>query len=376
MTNAQLRQNPKKQQESVSSAAALLRAVASPHPKGGSQQRSRIALADLGPQKTAHTYGGRVRRLFPGYHRAAVVGSGWSIGVRGVITSGLLVACGVGLTVGCGGTTTELGAGDEHGGGGTGGVGSESDAGEQGGTGAVDAYCVPGEQRTCYDSCGVGVWTCNATGTGFSECVCPGTGGSGGVQASCSNVTPCGGDVVGTWNVTLSCLTVGGELNLSWLGVDCSSAPVTGSLQVSGTWTAYADGTYSDNTTTTGTESLEMLDRCLRVEGTCITCSRISAPLSSVGFTSVECVDNATGDPGECGLGCTCSATVDQAGGLGVAPMFPSATGTYTVAGGTLTITEGEQEYSYCVSGTTLTVTPLSADTTGTLTGTVVLQRQ
>ena len=346
--------------------------------------------------------------------------------MRGARTSGLLVACGVGLSVSCGGTTTELGAGEMHGGGGTGGIRNESDAGEQGETGAEDAHCVPGEQRTCYGSCGLGLWTCNATGTGFSECVCPGSGGTGGVGggspsctpsytepctcpngatsyrtcnpdrtwgdcqctepatggsvggvASCSNVTPCGGDVVGTWNVTSSCLTVGGELNLSWLGVGCSSAPVTGSLHVSGTWTAEADGTYSDNTTTTGTETLELLDSCLSVSGTCTTCARLGAPLASVGYASVTCEEDPNIEPSpECGLGCTCSATIDQAGGIGVAPMFPSASGTYTVSGSTLTITAGEQEYSYCVSGTTLILTPQSVGRTGTLTGTVVLQRQ
>ncbi len=381
----------------------------------------------LGAPETAHAYGGRVPRLFSRYHRAAVVGSGWSMGVRGVRTSGLLVACGVGLSVSCGGTTTELGAGEVPGGGGTGGVRGESDASDQGEAGAVDAYCVPGEQRTCYDSCGAGVWTCNATGTGFSECVCPGSGGTGGVgggspscppsyaepctcpdgatsyhtcnpdwtwgdcqcrqpatggsgggDASCSNVTPCGGDVVGTWNVTSSCLTVSGDMDLSHVGLDrCESVSVTGSLEVTGTWTAYADGTYSDNTTTTGTETFELLGSCLRVSGTCTVCSRIGGAIASVGYASVTCEEDPNSEPSpECGLGCTCSGTIDQAGGLGVAPMYPSASGTYTVAGSTLTITASEQEYSYCVSGTTLSMTPRSAPTTGTLTGTVVLQRQ
>jgi len=218
--------------------------------------------------------------------------------------------------------------------------------------------------------------TGGATGVGGSAGAGGTPGGTGGGPATCSNVTPCGGDVVGTWDVTSSCLTVSGDMNMSSFGLGCTSAPVTGSLQVAGTWTADADGTYSDNTTTTGEEQIDLPGECLSVSGTCTTCSRISAPLSSVGFASVSCVDNPNGSPSECGTGCTCSATVDQAGGLGVAPTFPSASGTYTVAGGTLTITEGEQEYSYCVSGNTLTMTPQSGDRTGTLTGTVVLQIQ
>ena len=32
----------------------------------------------------------------------------------------------------------------------------------------------------------------------------------------------------------------------------CTTVPVTGSLHVTGTWTANSDGTYTDNTVTTG----------------------------------------------------------------------------------------------------------------------------
>src|ERR1700730_4305990 len=39
------------------------------------------------------------------------------------------------------------------------------------------------------------------------------SGSSGGGGGSCSNVTPCGGNVVGTWAATSSCLTVSGALD-------------------------------------------------------------------------------------------------------------------------------------------------------------------
>src|SRR4051812_49023030 len=81
-----------------------------------------------------------------------------------------------------------------------------------------------------------------------------GTAGTGGGGASCPNVTPCGGNVVGTWTVASSCLTVSGALDLGLVGAGCPSAPVTGTLAVTGTFTANADGTYSDNTITTGQE--------------------------------------------------------------------------------------------------------------------------
>src|SRR6266540_973482 len=74
----------------------------------------------------------------------------------------------------------------------------------------------------------------NGTG-GSSGSSSGGSTGSGG--SSCPSVEPCGGDVVGTWTVSSSCLTVTGELDLALVGAGCPSAPVTGSLKVDGTWT-------------------------------------------------------------------------------------------------------------------------------------------
>ena len=84
----------------------------------------------------------------------------------------------------CGGTTTELGHGEEHGGGGTGG---EWDSDHQGAAGGTETFCHPGEVRACVADCGTwsrGTSTCNATGTGFGECTCVGSGGGAGVGGS------------------------------------------------------------------------------------------------------------------------------------------------------------------------------------------------
>ena len=107
-----------------------------------------------------------------------------------------------------------------------------------------------------------------------------GTGGSSsgtGGGSSCPNVTACGGNVVGTWTVSSSCLNVTGNLDVSTFGVGCAPAvSVTGgALQVTGTWTANSNGTYSDNTTTTGTEQITVPPACLTVSGTLTTCDRI-----------------------------------------------------------------------------------------------------
>ena len=56
-----------------------------------------------------------------------------------------------------------------------------------------------------------------------------GTAGTGG--PSCPNGTACGGDVVGTWNVTSSCLGLSGALDVALVGLDprtCTSATISG----------------------------------------------------------------------------------------------------------------------------------------------------
>src|SRR4051812_7167671 len=107
----------------------------------------------------------------------------------------------------------------------------------------------------------------NPTGTGGSTS--SGTAGVGGTTGSggtgggttCPNVTACGGNVVGTWNVTSSCLALGGKLDISLAGLDptsCTNVGITGSLNVSGSWTGNADGTYMDGATTMGTARLDL----------------------------------------------------------------------------------------------------------------------
>ncbi len=210
--------------------------------------------------------------------------------------------------------------------------------------------------------------TGGAGGAGSDTGGAGGSSGSGGGPASCSYVTPCGGDLVGTWTVDASCLAVSGVLDLSSFGLGCSQASVTGTLGVTGTWTANADGTYADNTITTGQEQIHLAAECLSVASTAITCERVGGPLESLGYSAVSCTDAANG-------ACSCAATVDQAGGIGLAPLYASTEGDFTTSGAELVITTGEQEYAYCVSGATLTLTPQSASRTGTLTGTVQLQQ-
>ncbi|HVY39831.1 MAG TPA: hypothetical protein VHM31_17960, partial [Polyangia bacterium] len=199
------------------------------------------------------------------------------------------------------------------------------------------------------------------TGSGGSA-----SGGSPG-GGSCPNVAACGGSAVGTWVVSSSCLKVSGTLDLGAFGAGCPTAPVTGTLQVNGSWTAKADGTYTDDTTTTGTEQITLDKSCLVISSTPVTCAGAASLLVALGYATFQCTDASGG-------GCDCTATVNEKGGLGVVSPAPSTDGNFATSGNLLTLTDvGETKYDYCATGTTLTVTPRSSSPT--LTGTIAFQK-
>jgi len=227
-------------------------------------------------------------------------------------------------------------------------------------------------------SAGLMSWACSSSGLGGSS----GSGGqsasggatggtpgagTGGAGASCSNVTACGGDLTGTWTVKSSCLKVSGNLDLSLFGAGCPLGPVTGDLTVTGTWTVNADGTYSDDTVTSGTEQITLGPSCLVISSTKVTCAGAGSLLTSLGYMSLTCTSAADG-------GCNCTGTVHQTGGIGLVVPSPSTAGSTTRAGNVVTVSgdSGDAHYDYCVSGNTLTMTPQSGNPT--MTGTIVLQ--
>jgi len=200
-----------------------------------------------------------------------------------------------------------------------------------------------------------------------------GGGGAGTNQptdaSACSNVEPCGGDVVGSWTVTSTCLTVTGALDLSLVGAGCPSAPVTGSLHVIGTWTANANGTCTDSTVTSGDEQITLEASCLVISSTPTNCDGAASLLAGgLGLSELHC-------PSAEGGGCNCSGTVKQTGTIGFASPAPTTNGNYGTSDNVLTIAgdSGETQYAYCVSGNKMTMTPKS--TKPTMTGTIVLQR-
>ena len=151
----------------------------------------------------------------------------------------------------------------------------------------------------------------------------------------------------------------------SLFGMSCETAPVTGTLQVSGTWTANANGTFTDATKTTGTEKLTLPVACLTLSAAKVTCDRLAAVMEGAYYETVNCTDSADG-------GCACTATVNQTGTMGFVVSSANTDGNFTTANSTITITQDSTSYAYCASSNKLTITPQG--TSPITTGTIVLQ--
>jgi hypothetical protein len=197
-----------------------------------------------------------------------------------------------------------------------------------------------------------------------------GSSSATGGGSSCPAGNPCGGDLVGTWKVTSSCLTVSGEVNILLAGIGCTRAAATGSLKVDGKWTVSSDGTFTDATTTSGDQQLKLEPKCLDVSGTKTTCGEVSAAFVAVGYPQANCTSSADG-------GCNCTAHAQQDGGFAFVSGNPLTEGMYSIKDNVVTNTDGRttQNYSYCVtSGSSLTMIPQPANPT--LTGTIVFQKE
>lgn len=194
-------------------------------------------------------------------------------------------------------------------------------------------------------------------------------------EASCDNVVGCGGEVTGVWFAVDSCLNVSGTADLTAHGIGCNEAPASGTLEVTGNWTIGEDGTLTDTTQTTGTVELTLAPECKDVSGTVTQCDAIAGPMwASLGFVREEstCVDSATVEGG-----CDCTGILDQSGSAGFITFDVASMGLYETEGNTLTFTGYDVvDYDYCVDGNFMHLTPMTPNDIGTVSGTVVFQRQ
>jgi len=163
---------------------------------------------------------------------------------------------------------------------------------------------------------------------------------------------------------------VSGEVNVSEYGLGCASAPVTGSVEVTGTLTVHPDGSLSDNTVTTGEGVFELDAECLAAAGL-VTCDTVGPPLLTLGYASITCVESES-------YGCTCRTTVDQRGRIAFVSPDVSTSGTYATADERLVTSASgaDTEYTYCAEGNTLTLYLESLSRTGRVTGPIVLVKQ
>ena len=218
---------------------------------------------------------------------------------------------------------------------------------------------------------GSGSGTVGTSGTG-NMAGATGTGGTGSMPASCTNVAACGGALTGMWTVGSACLKVSGSVDLAAAGLDprsCNSATVAGDLKVSGTFTLNANGTYTDNTITTGTSKVELAAGCLLISGTTINCQGAAIAVEAGGLGVATCTDAPGG-------GCSCTSTINQKGGLGIPTPTPATSGNDMLAGNSFSLTTdaANTNYDYCTAGNNVTITPKSASAM-VITGTVALQK-
>ena len=165
-----------------------------------------------------------------------------------------------------------------------------------------------------------------------------GTAGSGGGNNQCG-APACGGNLLGTWTFTTSCMGV--------LPVDtCAGEMIDASgIHRAGTLTFNGNGTYSTTETDTGTFVFDFPTTCLSG----VTCAALQTTYQGAGyvgqpnptFSSATCFTTATG--------CRCL--------FGALGMPATDTGTYVVNGTSVTATSvmgGVAADAFCVSGSTL----------------------
>lgn len=156
------------------------------------------------------------------------------------------------------------------------------------------------------------------------------TGGAGG--ASCDVVSACGGDIVGTWAVTASCLTASKDLSSI-----CAGASATVAYTFTGTVTYGADQSFTPALTLTATAHEYYPSGCAPFGMTCAELGQAGADAASV--VSQSCSLDATG-------ACNCDSVQDAT--------TSNIPGTYSVSGDVLTTMQGSATATavqYCVQG-------------------------
>lgn len=287
--------------------------------------------------------------------------------LRGVRVGRLLLGLGVvllsDLATACGGRVG--GRAGAAGGGKAGGVAIDDGIADRGSAG-------PGSSGQSGTTEGQGIGEDGkASGTESSA----GRGGGSGDQPAgmlCTDAA-CGGVLAGSWTVVGACLGVEGKADLDRWGLGCPSAPVQGSLAVTGNFSVSDSGVLVDDTETSGDLEFDLAPSCLMISGVPVACEKVAALFPAVGLHSATCQ--------AVGSSCRCRAAYEGAGSMGLVSMFPITAGTARVdTSNTFVTSDGTadavpESYSYCSKNDMLWVTP-HGGARGTITGAIALDRR
>lgn len=184
--------------------------------------------------------------------------------------------------------------------------------------------------------------------------------GTGGSSASCADVAPCGGNIVGTWKVTQSCVTA--TEDFSSAGAGCTGAAAVLGITYAGTLTYNADLTFDFSAVTANETVHEHFPAGCSPFG--LTCQQLGQTAIDAG--TARCSTDTQG-------GCDCDDVV----------MLTSnnPAGTYSVSGSKLTTTSAQtgmpSTNSYCVQGNVLyLILDQTSDGGLQATGGIVLSKQ
>ena len=197
-------------------------------------------------------------------------------------------------------------------------------------------------------------------GATFLFLSCSSSGGTtrnpDGSSASCMQVSPCGGDLVGTWRIVQSCVTATADLTT------CAGATTQVDFVIGGSVTYDADGTYSSTPTAGAATYHEHFPPGCMPYG--LTCDQLGHTLADGGaMTTGTCSTDSTG-------ACDC---------VGQEPEKASnEAGTYVISSSTVTSTHdgGTSSGGYCVRGNMLYVIAEPGDGALNPMGNIVLVKQ
>jgi hypothetical protein len=178
-----------------------------------------------------------------------------------------------------------------------------------------------------------------------------------GPAATCLQAQPCGGDVVGSWDLAALCVSRAADERMfadSLVGSACPTQAL-GSVTrgAVGTFVFNADLTFSTSTVLTNETTINIPASCLSG----LTCADLTVlPQSEVdaglrpGVDSIACAGSS---------GCVCSQVSS--------PSQVSETGTYAITGSVLNLTattSATETFEYCIQGDTAHFTARSTGAT------------